>query len=327
MNFQDNVIHRACALLEQGELVIMPTETVYGLAADALNGLAVAKIYELKQRPQFNPLIVHVSDYEQAQQTAYFSDTAKKVAAVFWHDHPSPLTLVLNKKPTGLSSLVTAGLETVAIRVPNHPVALDLLRAYGKPLAAPSANRSMHISPTTTLAVYQSLGSRTPFVLEGGACQVGLESTILDLTTDVPVLLRPGGTPVEVLEEMLGQAIQQEIGAMAIKAPGMMKRHYAPQLPLRLNCLEPNPEEAFLGFGPLEASKAHLNLSSKGDVSEAAANLFSMLNQLDNPPLFRGIAVMPVPLTGLGAAINDRLRRAACSELDQPLGVVPHPPA
>ena len=315
MDLQNNAIYQACQLLEQGELVVMPTETVYGLAADALNGHAVAKVYELKQRPQFNPLIIHVVDYEQAQQWAYFTETAKKLATIFWHANSSPLTLVLNKKPvSGISSLVTAGLETIAIRVPNHLVALDLLKAYGKPLAAPSANRSLHISPTTSQAVYQSLGERTPFLLEGGACQVGLESTILDLTTEVPVLLRPGGTPVERLEQVLGQPIKQEIGAMAIKAPGMMKRHYAPQLSLRMNCLKPNFDEAFLGFGSVATSKPHLNLSVKGDLKEAAANLFSMLYKLDNPNLFKGIAVMPIPLLGLGAAINDRLQRAAAFE-------------
>nr|WP_242508795.1 L-threonylcarbamoyladenylate synthase [Candidatus Finniella inopinata] len=306
-------INQACTLLAQGDLVVMPTETVYGLAADALNGHAVAKIYELKKRPQFNPLIIHVSDYVQAQQWAYFTKVAEILATYFWHTQPSPLTLVLNKKPTNLSSLVTAGLETVAIRVPHHPVALDLLKAYGKPLAAPSANRSLHISPTTTEAVHQSLGPRTPFILDGGPCQVGLESTILDLSGDVPVLLRPGGTPVEMLEEILGHAIHQEVGTTAIKAPGMMKRHYAPQLPLRINCLHAEPGEAFLGFGHND-QPAHLNLSKTGDLKEAAANLFSMLNELDKPGLFKGIAVMPIPLKGLGAALNDRLQRAASSE-------------
>jgi L-threonylcarbamoyladenylate synthase len=311
MDIEKRLIEQACSFLKKGELVVIPTETVYGLAADATNDQAVAKIYQLKQRPQFNPLIIHIKSLGEAQQWALFPDLAKKLATVFWHSHPSPLTLVLNKKPyTSLSSLVTAGLDTVAVRVPFHPVALALLDEYKNPLAAPSANRSMSISPTTSFAVQRSLGLQTPYILEGGDCPVGLESTIIDLSGDQPVLLRPGATTIEMLEKVLGEPISPYQGSN-LKAPGMMKRHYAPSLPLRINCLTANLGEALLGFGSDRSENATLNLSVSGNLVEAAANLFSMLNQLDNSALYSGIAVMPIPSTGIGIAINDRLQRGA----------------
>lgn len=306
-------IQLACKLLSQGNPVVMPTETVYGLASDATQGMAVAKIYALKRRPQFNPLILHVSSLEEAEKWAIFSDSALKLATLFWKKKPFPLTLVLKRPASSLiSPLVTAGLETIAIRVPHHPVALELLKAFPLPLAAPSANRSMGISPTTSSLVQKSLGKHTPFMLDGGPCQIGIESTIVDLTNDhQPVLLRPGGTPLEDLEKALGQSLAIAQPNTTLKAPGMMKRHYAPCLPLRLNCSMAQSEEGFLGFGPTENPRINLNLSPSGDLKEAAANLFTMLNELDNPNLFKGIAVAPIPSFGLGLAINDRLERAA----------------
>lgn len=313
MNIEEDYIKQACSLLNKGDLVVIPTETVYGLAADATNGQAVAKIYELKQRPQFNPLIIHLKDIEDCEKWAVFSEKAKKLATVFWQENPFPLTLVLRKKnSTSLSSLVTAGLDTVAVRIPSHPIALELLEKLNKPLAAPSANRSMSISPTSSIAVRQSFGTETPYVLEGGNCKVGLESTILDLSGDQPQLLRPGATTIEMLENVLDQKVISYQGS-DLKAPGMMKRHYAPGLPLRINCLTANPDEAFLGFGKDKEQKSTLNLSMFGNLGEAAANLFSMLNELDNSDLYKGIAVAPIPINGIGLAINDRLSRATYS--------------
>ncbi len=317
---------KACQILSCGDLVVMPTETVYGLAADATQGMAVAKIYELKSRPSFNPLIIHVDTLDHAQQWGVFSEEALKVAEEFWHCNLSPLTVVVPiKKDTLLSSLVTAGLESVAIRVPSHPVALSLLKIYQRPLAAPSANRSTHISPTTARAVQKSFGRQTPFLLEGGACTIGLESTILDLTTKDPTVLRPGATTVEMLESILQKPVRYTTDK-AIKAPGMMKRHYAPNLSLRLNCLQPEKDEAFLGFGDQGTRKPDLNLSAKSDLKEAAANLFSMMLALDRAP-FRGIAVAPIPFYGIGVALNDRLVRAATPSDPLPLGDALHPQA
>jgi L-threonylcarbamoyladenylate synthase len=308
------LIKDACDLLHQDEVVAMPTETVYGLAADATKDQAIVKIYEMKNRPSFNPLIAHFPDSEAAKKYAKFSKAAELLADHFWNPiSHRPLTLVLPRiSDTNLSHLATAGLNTVAVRVPGHPIALKLLRQFGRPLAAPSANRSNHISPTTAEHVRISFGSNAPFILDGGTCQVGLESTILDMTGDQPVLLRPGGATVEEIEAVLRLPVLRHVDpAATIKAPGMMKRHYAPQLPLRLNVSEPSENEAFLGFGHTE--KATLNLSPSGNLGEAACNLFSMLRDLDNPK-FTGIAVMPVPNEGLGLAINDRLSRAASKE-------------
>ena len=305
------LIKKACDLLHQGNVVAMPTETVYGLAADATQDQAIVKVYEMKNRPSFNPLIMHVSNIIAAKEYALFSKAAELLAESFWKsNHHRPLTLVLQRlENSNLSHLATAGLDTVAIRVPGHPIALELLRQFGKPLAAPSANRSNHISPTTAKHVRESFGDNTLFILDGGNCEIGLESTILDMTQDQPVLLRPGGTTVEEIEEVLKTPVLRRTDPSAIiKAPGMLKRHYAPRLPLRLNVLEPAEGEAFLGFGRTENTT--LNLSPSGNLNEAASNLFSMLRDLDNPK-FNGIAVMPIPHEGLGLAINDRLSRAA----------------
>ena len=299
------VIQNACHLWQQGEVVAIPTETVYGLAADAEQDAAVAKIFAIKGRPQFNPLILHISSLEQLADYAEITPLLLKAAAVFW---PGPLTFVLKRLPQAkLSYLVTAGLDSVAVRLPAHPVARELICAYGKPLAAPSANKSNSISPTSAADVAASFANQeVPLIIDGGPTSIGLESTIVDLTSDIPTILRPGGVTFEALTAILGEVRYAATGA-AVKAPGMLKRHYAPSIPLRLNVIEKHDNEVMLGFG---AMTCDLNLSQQGDLQEAAANLFRMLRQLDNP-IYQGIAVAPIPHHDLGVAINDRLTRAA----------------
>lgn len=294
---------RAAELLQDGALAAFPTETVYGLGADARNGAAVAAIYEAKGRPSFNPLIVHLADVSQAQTYAIWSDQATALAQAFW---PGPLTLVLPLRAGhGLSSLVTAGLDSVALRVPEHPVAQQLLGAFKGPLAAPSANPSGRISATTAQHVLAGLSGKIAAVLDAGPCPVGLESTIIGLTSTEPVLLRAGGLPAEAIEAALGQTLQISDGAEVI-APGQLSSHYAPRAALRLNAESAEKGEVFLGFG---AMTCEINLSKGGDLREAAANLFAHLHLLDRAE--KPIAVAPIPETGLGRAINDRLRRAA----------------
>ena len=306
-------ISEAARLIRDGELVAFPTETVYGLGADATSERAVAKIFEAKGRPHFNPLISHVLDSTEAQRFVQWNDTAEKLAARFW---PGPLTLVL---PRGTNSpialLATAGLDTVAIRAPAHPIAQALIHASGRPIAAPSANRSGAVSPTTVAHVAQSLGDRVSLILDGGPCTVGLESTVLDLTTATPTLLRPGGATREEIEAVIGPISLSDAipsGDAAHKSPGQLASHYAPSRPVRLEAMKAEAGEALLGFGP-NAAEATLNLSPTGDLAEAAANLFAHLRALDSPGVTR-IAVMPIPQTGLGLAINDRLRRAAAGD-------------
>ncbi|GAW33580.1 threonylcarbamoyl-AMP synthase [Roseovarius sp. A-2] len=295
---------RAAAIWRAGGLVAFPTETVYGLGADARDDLAVARIFEAKGRPRFNPLIVHVESAARARDYVAWSDTAEIVASAFW---PGPLTLVLPLRGgAGLSPLVTADLPTLAIRVPAHPVAHALLTEFGGPVAAPSANPSGRISPTEAAHVMAGLARRIEAVVDGGACPVGVESTILGLEGE-PVLLRPGGVPVEALEAALGQSIARRAEGAALSAPGQMRSHYAPGARVRLGADAPRPGEVMLGFGPVEAD---LNLSRAGDLTEAAAHLFHHLHALDAMGA-EGIAVSPIPETGLGRAINDRLRRAA----------------
>ncbi|WP_395820503.1 L-threonylcarbamoyladenylate synthase [Devosia sp.] len=290
------------ARLRAGEVVAFPTETVYGLGADATNSDAVLKIYETKGRPRFNPLIVHVADLAMAETLVELSALAKKLA-VFW---PGPLTLVLPQKPgAGLSDIVTAGLDTVGIRIPAHPLALKLIQATGRPLAAPSANPSGKLSSTTAEQVIRGFAGRVP-VLDGGPCAAGVESTILAVTGHTVTQLRAGALPREDIEAVLGHPIAVAKAGAAIAAPGMLASHYAPNAALRLNAETFAPDEASLGFGP---GSFTLNLSLAGDLHEAARNLFSMLHQLDSS-YFR-IAVSPIPQTGLGEAINDRLQRAA----------------
>jgi L-threonylcarbamoyladenylate synthase len=297
-------IARAAQLLGQGAFFALPTETVYGLGADARNSLAVARIFEAKGRPRFNPLIVHVASPEQAQAHVIWSDQAQALATAFW---PGPMTLVLPIRPdAGLSDLVTADLPSLAIRVPAHPLARALLTAFGGPVAAPSANPSGRISPTTAAHVMAGLAGRIEAVLDGGPCPVGLESTIIGLT-GTPTLLRHGGLPTEEIEALLGQPLAQDTTPGKLTAPGQMASHYAPRAAIRLNATAAAPGEVLLGFGPMACD---LNLSPGAALTEAAANLFPHLHSLDAQGA-RTIAVAPIPDTGLGRAINDRLRRAA----------------
>ncbi len=295
-------------LLREGRLVAFPTETVYGLGADATDERAVAAIFAAKERPRFNPLIVHIPGFAEAEPFAVFDARARDLAVHFW---PGPLSLVLPRRTdSGLSLLASAGLDTVAVRVPAHPVAQALLRAAGRPIAAPSANRSGRVSPTEADHVMAELGDQVALILDGGRTPVGLESTVLDLTAETPALLRPGGVTVEELAALLGPIATQPAGPL--RSPGLLASHYAPSLPLRLDAVDARPGEALLAFGPdIPSGFAEvLWLSHEGDFAEAAANLFAMLRRLDRPA-FAGIAVAPIPEHGLGRAINDRLRRAA----------------
>jgi len=301
-------IARAAALLRAGRLVAFPTETVYGLGGDATDDHAVAAIFAAKARPRFNPLIIHVRDLAEAGRLAVFNSAARHAAAQFW---PGPLTLVLPKQPSaGLSLLASAGLDTVAIRVPAHPVAQALLRETGRPIAAPSANRSGGVSATEPAHVAEDLGADVALILDDGPTPVGLESTVVDLSGEAPALLRPGAVTFEALNELLGPIAVP--GSDLPKSPGMLPSHYAPRLPVRRAATDARPGEALLAFGPEPPPgfAEVLWLSRSGDLAEAAANLFAMLRRLDQPS-FTGIAVMPIPEYGLGRAINDRLHRAA----------------
>lgn len=306
----DTGLSRAAELLHAGELVAMPTETVYGLAGDARNDMAVARIFAAKNRPRFNPLIVHLAQVEQVTQLARMTPLAHKLAQAFW---PGPLTLVLPLLPaSGLSALVTAGLDTVAIRLPAHPVARALLTRFGGPVAAPSANPSGQISPVSTAHVLAGLEGRIAAVVEGGDCAVGLESTILDVTGTVPVLLREGGLPREEIERVLGVPVVMPSPGGPVTAPGQLRSHYAPRGTLRLNAHSAAPGEVWIGFGPDCPGSHGLTLSVSGNLTEAAAALFHALHRADALAGAEGrIAVAPVPEAGLGRAINDRLKRAA----------------
>jgi L-threonylcarbamoyladenylate synthase len=295
-------IAEAARLIGEGRPVAMPTETVYGLAADATDGAAVARIYEAKGRPSFNPLIVHVLDLEQAQRLATFNSQARSLAELYW---PGPLTLVVPLRPDSpIASLVTAGLATVAIRAPAHPAMRDLLAATGKPLAAPSANASGRISPTRAEHVLTSLGGRIQLIVDGGATSHGLESTIVAATNGELRLLRPG--PID-----LGLPTSE---GGDVEAPGQLASHYAPAKPLRLNARDKAEGEWLIGFSEVTGDA---NLSERGDVLEAAARLFDRLHEAERQPLPR-IAVAPIPAEGIGAAINDRLRRAAARPVPSP---------
>jgi len=304
-------VARAARLLRRGGLVAFPTETVYGLGADATDGRAVAAIFEAKGRPRFNPLIAHVAGVEAAAELGELTGAACALARSFW---PGPLTLVLAKRPgCGIAELATAGLDTVAVRVPAHPVARSLLRATGLPVAAPSANRSGHVSATTAAHVEADLGARVALILDGGPAPLGLESTVVDVTGAAPVVLRPGAVAREALARVLGHPIEVACGVGGAPAsPGMLARHYAPAARLRLDAREVREGEALLAFGsPLPAHRGPaVNLSRSGDLLEAAANLFAALRTLDATGA-EAIAAMPIPEQGLGEAINDRLRRAA----------------
>jgi L-threonylcarbamoyladenylate synthase len=308
-------IAKGARILAAGRLVAFPTETVYGLGADANNGPAVARLYAAKGRPRFNPLIVHVADRTAAQRLGKFDAAASTLAEAFW---PGPLTLVLPKTDDcPVAELATAGLDTIAVRAPDHPVAQALIEAAGRPLVAPSANRSGHVSPTTAAHVAADLGGRIDLILDGGPTPVGVESTIVACLFEQPVLLRPGGVPRAAIERILGRSLGEPAPAQpdAPSAPGMLASHYAPVTRLRLDVNKVAPHEALLAFGPslppgAAQAVALLNLSPAGDLVEAAANLFAHLRALDRSGA-RAIAVMPVPRAGLGEAINDRLARAA----------------
>lgn len=303
-------IEEAARVLRAGGLVAFPTETVYGLGADATNAEAVARIFEAKGRPRFNPLIVHLADAAAAERLVHMDDRARAVAARFW---PGPLTLVLpRRKDCPVALLASAGGDTLALRVPGHEVARTLLRATGRPVVAPSANASGRISPTTARHVADSLGARVDLIVDGGPCPVGVESTVIDLSGEAPVLLRPGGLPREEIEAVVGPLTETTDAAGPAGSPGRLASHYAPGPPLRLNATKVGPDEGLLAFGPdiLPGAAVTCSLSPAGDLREAAARLFACLHALDRPDL-AGIAAMPVPDEGLGAAINDRLRRAA----------------
>ncbi len=300
-------IAEAAALLRRGELVAFGTETVYGLGADATDAHAVARLFEAKGRPRFNPLICHFPTAEAAWEHVEPSPLARTLAARFW---PGPLTLVLRRRPDSpVALLAAAGLATLAVRVPAHETALALLREAGRPIAAPSANRSGRVSPTTAAHVLDGLGGRIAAVLDSGPSAVGVESTVLDATGDRPVLLRPGGVPREAIEAIASPVARPKPGA--VNAPGMLASHYAPTMPVRLEATTVAADEALLAFGPpLAGAGAVFQLSAARDLRESAARLFAGLRALDASGL-RAIAAMPIPDTGLGAAINDRLRRAA----------------
>jgi L-threonylcarbamoyladenylate synthase len=297
-------IDRAADALRAGRLVILPTETVYGLAADAADPRAVAAVYAAKGRPSFNPLIAHVADLEAARRVAVLDERAEALAAAFW---PGPLTIVAPvRDAAAVCDLARAGLDTVAVRVPAHRLSRALLRAFGGPLVAPSANRSGRPSPTTFADAVEETGPAAAEALDGGPCRVGLESTVVALLPDAPArLLRPGSVTRAQIEALIGPLAEAE--ADARRSPGRMALHYAPDAPVRINADAPRPGEVFLAFGPGDSP---FNLSPTGDLVEAAANLFAMLRAADrtNPT---AIAVAPIPAEGLGEAINDRLRRAA----------------
>ncbi len=318
----DENIAKAAAILKAGGVVAMPTETVYGLAANAFDGKAVAKIFEIKGRPQFNPLIAHFAEGRGVASCAVMNEKAEALAQKFW---PGPLTIILPRvKNCPVSELASAGLETLAVRVPSHKVAHKLIKACGFPLVAPSANLSGTISPTSPAHVAESLGGKVDMILAAGSSSVGLESTVVDLSEDKVVILRPGAVTAEEISEVLGEKVEYESGdALKPKSPGLLLKHYAPNIPLRLNAIDLNPGEALLAFSSIKfmgikgggaamslPESQKRNLSEEGDLHQAAANLFAYMRELDRPE-HKGIAVMPIPDIGLGVAINDRLKRAA----------------
>ncbi len=306
----ENAIEKARAVLNDGGLVVVPTETVYGLAADADNGKAIARIFAVKQRPGFNPLICHVSDLTMAEDYGVFSPMARRLAEEFW---PGPLTLVLPlKQRAPVHPLVNAGLDSIALRCPEGIVG-HIIAELGRPLAAPSANTSGKISPTKAAHVIADLGNKVDLVIDGGASAVGLESTIIKIDGNTVTLLRAGAITEKMLETVAGVSLERADSNASIEAPGMMKSHYAPRAIMRLNASGAQKGEALLGFGPWTAADKcgnRINLSAKGDLVEAASNLYDYLKQLDASGV-QLIAVKPIPADGLGEAINDRLQRAA----------------
>jgi len=319
-----DAIEKAVGILKDGGLVAFPTETVYGLGADATSDEAVLGIFAAKNRPAINPLIVHVTDWKMVETYAETDARAKLLAASFW---PGPLSIILKRKAGAkLAQAVSAGLDTVALRAPAHPVAQQLIAALGRPIAAPSANRSGTLSPTSPLHVEKSLGDAVPMILAGGKCAIGLESTVIDMTADIPTVLRAGFILPETIADILGEDVHTGYEQVtdgkdnAPHSPGQLLRHYAPETPLRLKAIDVAEGEALLAFGRTQfmslRSKGHVpendifNLSETGDLNETAANLFAMLHDIDQKG-YKGIAVMDIPEIGLGIAVNDRLRRAA----------------
>ena len=305
---EENIL-QAAALIKSGKLVAFPTETVYGLGANVYDAHAVAGIFAAKGRPTFNPLISHIADPEELAGYAEADSRALFLAQKFW---PGPLTFVLRRKDENPAlDLVCAGLKTITVRCPSHPVARALIRQSGVPIAAPSANRSQTISPTTADAVYDSLGDKVDMILDGGACAVGVESTILDLPTPQAVLLRAGGVTKEELEQALNETVQISDGnPNRPTSPGQLLKHYAPAKILRINATSREPGELFIGFGA-GYEWADLNLSPTGDLREAASNLFAYMRQADKDTRFSRMAMAPIPQRGMGLAINDRIRRAS----------------
>lgn len=309
LNATKENINCAAAFLKEGRVVAFPTETVYGLGALGSDDAAIAKIYTLKNRPKINPLIFHCLSFSWVKEIADVTPLIEKVASYFM---PGPLTLVLNKR-TGakISTLATAGLDTIAVRVPVHPIAQQLLENVDEPLVAPSANLSGCISSTQAHHVENFFKDRIAAIVDGGNCYYGLESTVLDLSTDQPCILRQGAVTQETLQEILGHPVSISSSLEKIKAPGQLKRHYSPQLPLRMNVTSPEENEAYIGFGNMECD---YNLSPSGDLTEAAANLFKMLHRADDANQYKGIAVAPIPMESVGVAINDRLSRGCHSK-------------
>ncbi len=300
---QENIIN-ASNIIKKGGLVAMPTETVYGLGANAFDAKAVAKIYEAKKRPSFNPLISHIAEIDMIKEIGIADERFYAMASHFW---PAPLTMVIKRSNPKLD-LACAGLNTTTVRMPNHSVALELIKKSGVPIVAPSANLSTTISPTTAEHVYESLGKSVDMILDGGACQVGVESTIIDISTNDVVLLRAGGLEIEKIEEFLNQKIiTAKNNPNAPKSPGQMLKHYAPNKKLRINVEKPEEDEFFIGFGDMSCN---LNLSRTKDLLEASANLFAFLRLADKNIKYNKIAIAPIPFNGLGLAINDRLERA-----------------
>lgn len=300
---------KAAQSIKQGGLVAFPTETVYGLGANVYNAQAVAGIFAAKGRPTFNPLISHIAELDLLSELAETDSRILALAQRFW---PGPLTFVVKRKDSNPAlDLACAGLKTMTVRMPNHPIALELIKAAGVPIAAPSANRSQSISPTTARHVFESLGTKVDMILDGGACPVGVESTILDLTTPQAILLRAGGLAKEEIEQFLGEKVILSHGNPNLpSSPGQLLKHYAPRLPLRINITpeDKNPNEFYIGFGTMNGN---LNLSQSGSLIEAAANLFAFMHLAEQQNEYPAIAIAPIPEEGLGLAINDRIRRAS----------------
>ena len=307
--YNRTTIQKAAQTIKNGGLVAFPTETVYGLGANVFDAQAVANIFAAKGRPAFNPLISHIAEIETLYELAITDDRVISLAQKFW---PGPLTFVLKRKEQNSSlDLVCAGLPTMTIRMPNHPIALDLIKKSGIPIAAPSANRSQSISPTTARHVFESLGTKVDMIIDGGPSKVGVESTIIDLTTDQTVLLRAGGIGKEDIEDFLGEKVLFSQGNPDLpSSPGQMLKHYAPKIPTRINVNEQErqSDEFYIGFGNMTCD---LNLSPSANLIEAASNLFAFMHLAEEQTTYPKIAIAPIPMTGLGLAINDRIKRAS----------------